>query len=316
MSKTKNLHVVFGTGPLGMSVMHALLRRGKTVRMVNRSGKADAPAHEQVIAANAYDLESARLACQDAEVVYQCAQPHYHEWVEKFPSLQTNILEAAASAGAKLVIGDNLYMYGEVSGAIHEALPYQARTRKGRTRAEMAQAALSAHQSGKLQVTIGRASDFFGPGVLGSTMGERVFLPALQGKAASLVGKLDLPHTYTYIEDFGEALAVLGEREEALGQAWHVPSPQTITQRQFVELIFAELGMPPKMSGMGKLMMALGGLFIPEARESLEIMYEFEKPFVVDHSKYARAFGDHATPLPEAIRQTVAWYRKQPASAA
>jgi nucleoside-diphosphate-sugar epimerase len=299
-----------------MSVMHALRRRGLPVRMVNRSGTADTPVGVQVIAANAYDLESARLACQDAAAVYQCAQPQYQDWVEKFPSLQAAILDAAASAGAKLVIGDNLYMYGEVSGPIHEMLPYQARTRKGKVRAEMAQAALSAHQSGKLQVAIGRASDFFGPGVLGSTMGERVFLPALQGKAASLVGKLDLPHTYTYIEDFGEALAVLGEHEEAFGQVWHVPSPQTITQRQFVELIFSELDKPPKMSGMGKLMMTIGGLFIPEARESIEMMYEFEKPFVVDHSKYARAFGDHAAPLPEAIRQTVAWYRKQPAKAA
>jgi len=30
---------------------------------------------------------------------------------------------------------------------------------------------------------------------------------------------------------------------------------------------------------MGRLMMAFGGLFIPAARESLEMMYEFEKTF-------------------------------------
>jgi hypothetical protein len=40
------------------------------------------------------------------------------------------------------------------------------------------------------------------------------------------------------------------------------------------------------------------------------MMYEFEKPFIVDDSKYIKAFGNHATPLKEAIHQTVAWYRQ------
>jgi nucleoside-diphosphate-sugar epimerase len=31
----------------------------------------------------------------------------------------------------------------------------------------------------------------------------------------------------------------------------------------------------------------------------------------MDHSNFARTFGDHATPLEEAIRQTVRWYRQR-----
>jgi nucleoside-diphosphate-sugar epimerase len=174
----------------------------------------------------------------------------------------------------------------------------------------MAEAALGAHRDGKLQVTIGRGSDFFGPGVLGSTLGERVFAPALQGKSASATGSLDLPHTYTYIDDFGKALVTLGQREEALGRAWHVPNAETLTQRQLITMIFEETGAPPKMSGMGKLMLRIGGLFIPEARETVEMMYEFDKPFIVDDSQYKRTFGNHATPLRDAIRSTVAWYRQ------
>jgi hypothetical protein len=63
---------------------------------------------------------------------------------------------------------------------------------------------------------------------------------------------------------------------------------------------------------MGKLMMAFGGLFIPAARESVEMLYEFEKPFVVDSSKFERAFGVKATPIAEATQTTVAWYRAHP----
>ncbi len=304
-------HVIFGTGPLGLSVMRELVRRGKPVKMFNRSGKAPqgVPAEVSVAAGDAFSLDFTRQACQGASVVYQCAQPAYQEWVGKFPALQNSILEGAASAKAKLIVGDNLYMYGQVNGAIHEGLPYAAHTRKGKTRAAMAEALLAAHQSGKVRAALGRGSDFYGPGVLDSTLGERAILPALQGKPASLVGKLDFPHTYTYIEDFGKALAILGEREQALGQVWHVPSPPTLTQRELMTLFFEQIGKPPKMSGMGKLMMSIGGLFIPEARESVELMYEFDKPFVVDHSKFARAFGDHATPHLDAVRETITWYR-------
>jgi hypothetical protein len=100
-----------------------------------------------------------------------------------------------------------------------------------------------------------------------------------------------------------------------LGQAWHVPSdrPQ-ITQRQFAELVFAETGHRVKASGVSKPMMALAGLFIPGARESVEMMYEFEKPFVVDSSKFERTFEMRATPIAAAIQPAVAWYRAHPAS--
>jgi nucleoside-diphosphate-sugar epimerase len=306
-----NKHVIFGAGPLGQAVARELVKRGLTVTLVNRSGQAPAGlAGVQMAAGDAYSLDFTRQACQGAAVVYQCAQPHYHEWVEKFPPLQASIVEGAASAGAKLVVGENLYMYGEVDGPLHEGLPYAATTRKGRVRAEMAEALLAAHRAGKVRVAIARGADFYGPGVLDSSLGSRAIVPALQGKPASLVGGLDLPHTYTVSDDFGRAMVLLGERDEALGRAWHVPNPPTLTQRQLMTLFFAEIGRPARMSGMGRLMMSLGGLFIPAARESVEMMYEFEKPFVVDSRQFVQAFGDSATPHAQAVKATVAWYRR------
>jgi hypothetical protein len=74
-------------------------------------------------------------------------------------------------------------------------------------------------------------------------------------------------------------------------------------------LFFEEIGKPPKMSGVSKLMMSLAGLFIPGARESVEMMYEFEKPFIVDSSKFKRSFGDISTTHREAVKQTIAWYQ-------
>jgi nucleoside-diphosphate-sugar epimerase len=41
----------------------------------------------------------------------------------------------------------------------------------------------------------------------------------------------------------------------------------------------------------------------------LEMLYEFEEPFVVDSSKIERAFGLRPTPLDEALTDTAAWWR-------
>ena len=222
-TNTRNLHVIFGTGPLGQSVMRALLKQNKRVRMINRSGHADVPADVEVVSADAYDVEQVRNITKDAAVVYQCAQPRYHQWIEKFPPLQASILEGTAANNAIFIVGDNLYSYGEVDGPLHEDLPHNAHTRKGKVRAEMAQAVLAAHRAGKIRAALVRGSDFYGPGVLGSALGERVFDRMVAGKAAQPTGNVDMPHTYTYIADFGKAMVMVGACEDALGQIWHAP---------------------------------------------------------------------------------------------
>jgi hypothetical protein len=57
--------------------------------------------------------------------------------------------------------------------------------------------------------------------------------------------------------------------------------------------------------------MRMAGMFIPPARELIEMLYEFEEDFVVDHSAYASVFGDHATPLAESLTTTIDWFRSQ-----
>jgi len=267
------------------------------------------------MASDLYDPAKVREVTRGAQVVYQASQPNYNEWPQKFPPLQQAIIDGLTGSGAKLVIVENLYMYGATDGTpMTEDMPHNAHTRKGKTRSEMSNAAFEAHRAGKLRVTAGRGSDFFGPwGLPTAAMGERTFYPMLQGKAANLVGNIDAPHTHTYVSDFGKALVILGERTEADGQAWHVPNDNPrVTQREMVKMIAQEMGIAPKMSAMGKFMMMLGGLFIPEAKESVEMMYEFEQPFIVDSSKFEKTFGMKATPMHEAIKETVAWYKSHP----
>jgi nucleoside-diphosphate-sugar epimerase len=312
MTDNGELHVVFGTGPVGMSVMEELVRRRRRIRMVNRSSRARVPDGVEVVGGDATDEGFTREASQGASVVYFALNPPYYKWPELFPALQAGVLEGAANAGAKLIAMENLYMYGPTDGRpLTEDLPHAANTRKGTVRARMSEELMEAHKSGRARVAIGRASDFFGPRALASAAGEQVFGRAVKGKSAQVIGDPDQPHTYTYVPDIGRGLIILGEREEALGQVWHLPSPETVTTREFVEMIFAEVGKPARLQAAPKILLRAIGLFNPTLRETIEMLYEFEEPFVVDHSKFEQAFGEYATPLKEAIGETVRWYRSK-----
>ena len=180
---------------------------------------------------------------------------------------------------------------------------------KGALRQRMAEEVLAAHERGAVRAAVLRSADYYGPGVTGSAWGERVFAPLVAGKAAQVTGRLDVPHSVAYIEDVGRAAALLATRDEALGQVWIAPHAPAATASEMVAMAAEAAGVAPKASGMGRLMMRLGGLFVPQARATVEMMDQFLKPFVVDAHGFERTFGLTPTPLREGLEQTVAWYR-------
>jgi len=304
-------NVILGTGPLGLSLARTLHEQGEDVRAVNRSGEAPLPAGVSVQQADLSKGAEARQAIEDASIVYFCVQPPYTDWPALFPPLLDNTIDAAEQTDARLVVADNCYLYGPTDEQLTEELPSEATGRKGRTRAAMARTALEAHESGRVDVTIGRASDFYGPHVTISSVGERVFANALAGKSISVLGNPDTLHTYTYIDDFADALVTLGEHEKALGEAWHVPAAETITTREFVELVCKSAGTDSRLRQMPSWMFRVVSTFSGELKELRETMYIFEAPFVVDHSKFADTFGADPTPHENAIEQTLDWYRSR-----
>jgi nucleoside-diphosphate-sugar epimerase len=306
------VNVIFGTGPLGLAVARSLASSGDQVRLVNRSGKADAPKGVQVVAADATDPAASRRACEGAEVVYHCATGAYGRWAEFLPPLMNGIIEGAAAANARLVYGDNLYGYGPVDGPLREDLPYRPIGPSTRARAEVATTLMNAHAAGKVRATIGRASDFYGPHVHQSKAGDLIFARALAGKPAQVVGDPDEPHTYSFIDDFAAGLVTLAQRDEALGQVWHIPNAETVTTRRFVEMVFAQAGRPARIRPAPKIAITLFALFSPSMAAVKETLYQSELPWVVDDSKFVRVFGGRPTPHERAIEQTLAWFKSTP----
>jgi nucleoside-diphosphate-sugar epimerase len=318
MSSDMERHVVYGTGPTGRAVIAALLRRGKQVRVVTRSGqRGDLPSQVEVVSGDATDPISAQACTRGATHVYNCTNPRdYHRWPEQFPPLQRGILAGAAANNAKLIVMENLYMYGPHSGApMTEDMPMRGQGLRSTTRIQMTEELWAAHRRGDVRVVSGRASDLFGPYVRESLVGERLWAPMLAGKAPQVFADPNLPHSLSYIHDVGEALVTLGERDEALGRAWHIPNAPTITLREFINLVAEEIGVAPRFTAiprpLTRLLLPVMGLVVPPMRGLHENLYQVYEPYIVDHSAYAAAFGDHATPLREAIRTTARWHQAQ-----
>jgi len=306
-------HVIFGTGAIGLAVLDALRRRGETARLVNRSGAARVPDDVEVVAGDARDPGFTTEAARGASVVYQTLNPPYPEWTTQFPLLQAGVLAAAEATGARLVSMENVYMYGRPAGhVLTEDRAYEAHTTKGQLRGRMARDLLAAHDAGRVEVAIGRASDYFGPrGGAQSNLGDRLFPAALAGRTATVLGDPDQPHTYTYVPDIGEGLAVLGEHPDAPGQVWHLPNdPDTRTTRELVDIVYRQAGQPRgRLRALPPLLLRAVGLVNPTMRELVEMQYQFEEPFVVDSSKIANKLGAEATPLMQALADTLREYR-------
>jgi nucleoside-diphosphate-sugar epimerase len=304
------LHVVLGaSGGVGSAVVRELLACGRRVRGVTRSGTADGPDGVEMLAGDVSRPEDARRVSTGAAVVYFCANPPYHRWAEEFPPLLAGAVAGAEAAGARLVMADNLYVYAPTSKPLTEDLPWAPVTTKGAVRKAMDETLMAAQASGRLRVAIGRASDYYGPRGVNSSHGARFFGRLLAGKSVEWLGPLDQPHVLSYLGDFARGLAVLGEREEALGQAWHIPAAEALTGRQFIALAAEVAGVPPKMAVVSPLMLRAIGLFAPPVREMVEMRYEFEQPYLLDGSKFTRAFGFTPTPHRQALAETIAWFR-------
>src|SRR5262245_42741703 len=300
------LHVVLGaTGGVGRAVVQQLSSQGVHVRAVSRSGRGLAPGVE-AMAADLMDRESTVSACSGATVVYHCAGERYDRWATALPRMLDNVLDGVRAARARLVYTDNLYMYAPTGQTLTEDSSQSPVTRKGKVRKQLAETILAA---AGIEATIGRAPDFYGPGVLTSAVGEQLFGALVRGKRVPWLGKLDHPHALAFVDDFARGLIVLGAQDRAVGQVWHIPTAPPLTGREFIAKASEAAGVAPKPFAVPGLVLRLLGLTNPVMRESVEMLYEFDAPFLVDSSKFTRTFGGSVTPHEDALARTVAWYR-------
>jgi nucleoside-diphosphate-sugar epimerase len=302
------LHVIVGAGQIGPRVAERLLARGLRVRLVRRGAFQGSPPGVEVVNADTTNPAEAKEALRGASVVYHTANPAYHRWAAELVPLARGIVAGAAAAGARLVALDNLYSYAvPPDGRLSEATRIGPVSKKGVLRAEAAELMLDAQRRGELSVTIVRASDFVGPHVTRSILGERFWTKLFAGKAVEVMGDAEQPHTYSYAPDVADALVTLALADGVDGQVWHAPALPAESTRAWLQR-FADLaGRPLRTQNLAPFLLHVASLFLPEAGELPEMMYQWRTPYLLDDSKYRARFGIDPTPLATVVRDTFAW---------
>lgn len=304
-----SLHVVLGTGPAGTTLVNDLADHGHRVRSVDRRGAGPDRDDVEKIQADLADPRSAIEATDGADVIYHCVNVAYHLQVELLPQITTSILAAAEANGAKLVVLDTLYPYGEAHGDwITEATPWAATSRKGRLRAGLDHRYLRAHEDGAVTVALGRSADFFGPGVFNSTLGGAFFPAVLTGQPVLALGNIDLPHSYSYLPDIARGLATLGTTEAGDGRIWHLPTVPAVSTATVHGIVADLVGHPMTVDLLTEP--SPHGPFDEQfMAEYAEMFYQHLIPQHMVSTTFEREFGVEPTPLREALGTTTAWYR-------
>jgi nucleoside-diphosphate-sugar epimerase len=302
------IHTVLGAGQVGGLLARMLADMGHQVRLVRR-GPLGAPVPGiQWMLGDVTDAAFLDQACRGATAVYNCVNPpDYTRWEGVLEPLFDGVREGAARAGARLVVLDCLYMYGRPTDVpFDEDAPMRPCSRKGEMRTRLVERLFAAHARGDLEVTTGRAADFFGPGAPRSfVLSPDAVTRIHAGKRVMVLGDPELPRSYSYIPDVARGLAILGTRPEAVGRAWHLPVASQGTTRSLLERAFTSAGRTPRYLRVPSWVFHAGGWFSPFMGAAAEMLYQWEVPFLVDDRRFRATFDVQPTPLDAAVAATV-----------
>jgi nucleoside-diphosphate-sugar epimerase len=292
--------VVIGYGPVGRAVVAQLLAHGSAVRIAQRTRPADLPQAVPFVACDVLDAASVQAAVAGASQVVVAIGFQYDGkvWERDWPLAMTNMLDACADAGARMVFVDNLYMYGPQTTPLREDMALTDHGDKPKARAEVTRIWQAAAAAGRVKVAALRSPDFYGPGVTLSHLGDLAFGSLGRGKAAQMIVPPDTLHDFAYVPDIAAAVLLLLDAPDAdFNQAWHTPSAPTTTPRQIIALGATAIGARPRIFALPLWLQPVVGLFMPMLKAMREMRFQWDRPYIVDSSRFARRFNFVPTPF-------------------
>jgi nucleoside-diphosphate-sugar epimerase len=299
--------ILGANGVIARELAKALPQYTSEIRLVSRFPKR-VNISDQILSADVTNYAQTEKAVENSEVVYLTVGLDYNinTWQKKWPLIMQNVINACKKNNSKLVFFDNVYMYGKVEGIMTETTPVNPCSKKGEVRAKIAQMILDEVKQGNLQAIIARAADFYGPETATSFVNALVIDKLKKDKKAQWIVNANKVHSFTYTPDAGKATAILGNTPEAFNQLWHLPTQANpLTGKEFITLAAESLGVKPNYMVLGKMMIQFAGLFNPIARESIEMLYQYDSHYQFDSSKFEKAFNFIPTSYSEGIKHTV-----------
>jgi nucleoside-diphosphate-sugar epimerase len=314
ISSDKIALVIGAAGGIGGATAAALSRHGWTVRGLTRRPQAG-NATVEWIAGDAMNGADVLRAAQGASLIVHAANPPgYRNWATQVLPMIDNTIAAAKAVGARIVLPGTIYNFGaDAFPALHEDSPQHPSTRKGAIRVEMEKKLRAAANDGAPTLIV-RAGDYFGPKTTGNS-----FFSAVMVRPGSPVNWIVNParggssHAWAYLPDVGETIALLIDREDALGdfEVFNFAGHQLAAEE--MPAAIAKATGKPKLRVWPLPWFAIVALqpLVRLFREMAEMRYLWSETILLDGSKLAAFLGDSLprTPLDIAVRDTLVGLR-------
>ena len=303
------LQTILGAnGTIGKVLAKELLHYTHQIRLVSRHPKK-VNETDELFAADLTDATMVDKAVEGSGIVYLVIGLDYNTkvWQDKWPKLMKATIDACIKHKAKLVYFDNMYLYDiRAIGHMVEDSPINPQSKKGLVRKEIAAMLMKEVEAGKLTALIARAPDFYGPDNDRSFIMEVVYKNLLKNKRPNWFIDATKKHTFIYTPDAAKATAILGNTPEAFNQVWHLPADdKSLTGDEWVALFNKEMNTSKKVMVLPMFMLKLLGIFIPLMREMPEMMYQYDRDYFFDSSKFKSHFNFIPTTYEMGVREIV-----------
>jgi nucleoside-diphosphate-sugar epimerase len=300
--------ILGANGTIGSLLAKELTVYTDKIRLVSRN-PVKVNDGDELFPADLSDPSQVDKAVEGSSVVYLLVGFEYKlsVWREKWPRLMRAVIDACKRHQSKLVFFDNVYLYDQSAmGHMTEESPVNPPSKKGEVRRQVAEMLLQEVKAGGLTALIARSADFYGPRNERSFLIEAVYKNFKKGKKANWFINAEKNHSFTYTPDAAKATALLGNTADAFNQVWHLPTdPTPVTGRQMVSLFAREMQCPDKVMVMPMWMIRLVGLFIPFMREMPEMMYQYDRDYLFDSSKFRQRFNYTPVTYEEGVKEIV-----------
>jgi nucleoside-diphosphate-sugar epimerase len=307
---------LFGAaGAIGQSIARTLAEQGRAYRVVGRSEAAlrhsfGADPLAEIVTWNPDSPDSVKAAAKGVDTLVYLVGVNYWQF-ELHPRLMRQTLDGAIAAGVRnVILIGTVYPYGRArTTPVREDHPREPNTFKGRMRKEQEDILLQAHAEGRINATVLRLPDFYGPGVEASLL-HRAAVAAVKGGTADMIGPIDRPHEFVFVPDVGPVVVKLADTPSAFGHVWHLAGAGVTTQRDLVDEMQRQTGRRVSLRVAGKAILSVLGLFDRMLREIARMNYLLTEPLIMDDSALQRLIGPiRKTPYAEGVRQTLAAVR-------
>lgn len=234
-----------------------------------------------------YDRKSGDMvkAAAGADVIVNGLNPPaYHDWERTIPEITAQVIAAAKSSGATVIIPGNIYNFGDQPGVLDENTPQIATTKKGRVRIAMEES----YRASGVQTIVLRAGNFIDPNGNGDIM-SMLMMRDIKKDKITAAGAPETVQTYAYVPDWARAAVKLAEKRTSLAQFEVVPFPgHAFTTAELQSAVSNATGRTIRVTHFPWWMMTALSPFWELAGEMREMRYLYAMPHQIGSDKFNR----------------------------